>query len=100
MHILANRGSPIPFQKSLAQGKTILSNLPPLRPLSTEALSLTLHSFSDGAAKEDCTLPFFILHILNGSHMIGKYKIITLCGNAKFKDEFIAEFSKIGNPAR
>lgn len=27
--------------------------------------------------------------------MIGKYKIITLCGSTKFKDEFIAEQKKL-----
>jgi hypothetical protein len=27
--------------------------------------------------------------------MIGKYKIITLCGSTKFKDEFIAEQKRL-----
>ena len=28
-------------------------------------------------------------------HMIGKYKVITLCGSTKFKDEFIAEQKRL-----
>jgi len=36
---------------------------------------------------------YFIL--FNYKHMIGKYKIITLCGSTKFKDEFLAEQKRL-----
>jgi len=35
------------------------------------------------------------LTILKVSIMIGKYKIITLCGSTKFKDEFISEQKRL-----
>jgi hypothetical protein len=33
--------------------------------------------------------------LINFKIMIGKYKIITLCGSTKFKDEFIAEQKRL-----
>jgi hypothetical protein len=41
------------------------------------------------------TLSLLNQTILNKSVMIGKYKIITLCGSTKFKDEFISEQKRL-----
>jgi hypothetical protein len=40
-------------------------------------------------------LTMLINTILKVSIMIGKYKIITLCGSTKFKDEFISEQKRL-----
>ncbi len=37
----------------------------------------------------------YLVTNLKNLHMIGKYKIITLCGSTKFKDEFIAEQKRL-----
>lgn len=43
-----------------------------------------------------CTLTNFPkLHQQTSNYMIGKYKIITLCGSTRFKDEFIEQQKRL-----
>jgi hypothetical protein len=40
-------------------------------------------------------IPLSLSCILNKTPMIGKYKIITLCGSTRFKDEFLVEQKRL-----
>ncbi len=65
------------------EGSRVLSNFRTFIPSN-------LHTYEPLPLRPCAITPLFLSCIKNRTPMIGKYKIVTLCGSTKFRDEFLA----------